>query len=85
MRARRLATVALMAGGLAFGTMAAPAMAAPAATTSAQAAPSWHFADYYQYRNDCTRTGFNAITNGGIVQDYKCELVGSRFALYLFY
>lgn len=84
MRARRLATAALMAGGLVFGAMAGPASAATTAA-SAQAAPSWHLAGYYQYKNDCNRTGFTAITNGGIVQAYRCDLEGSRFALYLYY
>ncbi|MET8047894.1 hypothetical protein ABZU75_09840 [Streptosporangium sp. NPDC005286] len=85
MRTRHLAAAALIAGGLAVGTMAGPAAAATTAAVSAQAAPSWHLAGHYQYRNDCNRTGFKAITNGGIVQAYRCDLEGSLFALYLYY
>ncbi|MFI7054387.1 hypothetical protein ACWDOR_36405 [Streptosporangium canum] len=83
MRTRRLATVALMAAGLVFGTMTASATAASAVT--APTAPSWHFAGYYDYNNECFRAGFKAITSGGIVQDFKCERVDSRVALHLFY
>ncbi|GAA2858336.1 hypothetical protein GCM10010517_16770 [Streptosporangium fragile] len=83
MRARRLVAAVLMAGGLVAGVTSGPAVAATA--TVAQADPSWHLAGYYQYRNECVRTGFQAITSGGIVQDFKCELAGNRFALYLFY
>ncbi|ACZ88127.1 hypothetical protein [Streptosporangium roseum] len=78
---RRLATVALMAAGLFFGTMTASA----SASTSATATPSWHLAGYYDYNDQCFRTGFKAITNGGIVQDFKCERVDTRVALYLLY
>ncbi|GAA3138363.1 hypothetical protein GCM10010466_31630 [Planomonospora alba] len=80
MRVRRTIATALTAGGLAFGAAALSATAASAQTT-----PSWHLAGYHQYNEQCFRTGFRAITSGGIVQDFKCELVGSRFALYLFY
>ncbi|MER5321059.1 hypothetical protein [Streptosporangium roseum] len=83
MGTRRLATVALMAAGLVFGTMTASATAASAVT--APAAPSWHLAGYYDYNDQCFRTGFKAITSGGIVQDFKCERVDSRVALYLLY
>ncbi|OUC95839.1 hypothetical protein CA984_17170 [Streptosporangium minutum] len=69
-----------MAAGLAFGSMTASASAATAA-----AVPSWHLAGYYQYNDQCFRTGFKAITNGGIVQDFKCERVDSLVALYLLY
>lgn len=69
-----------MAAGLAFGTMTASASA-----VTAPAAPSWHLAGYYDYNDQCFRIGFKAITNGGIVQDFKCERVGSRVALHLFY
>ncbi|MFI6456037.1 hypothetical protein ACIBF6_31295 [Streptosporangium amethystogenes] len=85
MKTRRLATAALIAGGLVFGTMVGPAAAAATTAASAQAAPSWHFSSYYQYKNDCIKTGFKAITNGGVVQDFRCDLEGSRFALYLYY
>ncbi|MDP9868145.1 MULTISPECIES: hypothetical protein [Streptosporangium] len=85
MRTRRLAAVALMAGGLAFSTVATSATAASAASPSAQATASWHLAGYYDYNDQCVRAGFKAITSGGIVQDFKCERVGSRVALHLFY
>ncbi|GGT26020.1 hypothetical protein ACIBIZ_11990 [Nonomuraea spiralis] len=81
MRLRRLTTAALVAGGLALGAVAGSAVPASAQ----QAAGSWHVAGYYQYRDQCTRAGFTALTSGGIVQDFKCELSGSRFALSLFY
>lgn len=79
MRIRRLTTAALVAGGLAFGGVAGSVVPAYAETGS------WHLAGYYQYRDQCVRAGFTAITSGGIVQDFKCEASGSRFALSLFY
>ncbi|MBO4270864.1 hypothetical protein [Microbispora triticiradicis] len=80
MRTRRLAAAALVAGGLAFGAVTGSATAA-----YAQTAEAWHLTGYYQYRDQCFRAGFQAITSGGIAQDFKCELAGSRYALYLYY
>ncbi|MEU8326376.1 hypothetical protein AB0C33_49105 [Nonomuraea sp. NPDC048881] len=89
MSIRRLTAAALVAGGLAFGAVtgsAMPASAMPASAVSASAVSgSWHLAGYYQYRDQCVRAGFSAVTSGGIVQDFRCEVSGSRFALSLFY
>ncbi|MFF0869769.1 hypothetical protein ACFYUV_49000 [Nonomuraea sp. NPDC003560] len=79
MSIRRLTAAALVAGGLAFGAVTGSAM--PASAVSG----SWHLAGYYQYRDQCVRAGFSAVTSGGIVQDFRCEVSGSRFALSLFY
>ncbi|MEU1728614.1 hypothetical protein ACNF49_29015 [Actinomadura sp. ATCC 39365] len=84
MSIRRLTAAALVAGGLAFGAVTGSAMPASAVSASASSG-SWHFAGYYQYRDQCVRAGFTAITSGGIVQDFRCEVSGSRFALSLFY
>ncbi|MER6582716.1 hypothetical protein [Nonomuraea sp. NPDC001023] len=89
MSTRRLTAAALVAGGLALGAVtgsAMPASAVSASTVSASAVSgSWHLAGYYQYRDQCVRAGFSAVTSGGIVQDFRCEVSGSRFALSLFY
>ncbi|MEV4375155.1 hypothetical protein AB0J71_49505 [Nonomuraea sp. NPDC049637] len=94
MSTRRLTAAALVAGGLALGAVtgsAMPASAVSASTVSASTVSasavsgSWHLAGYYQYRDQCVRAGFSAVTSGGIVQDFRCEVSGSRFALSLFY
>ncbi|MFI7423012.1 hypothetical protein [Nonomuraea sp. NPDC049684] len=99
MSIRRLTAAAVVAGGLAFGAVAgfampasavsAPPVSASAVSASAASASAdsgaWHFAGYYQYRDQCVRAGFSAVTSGGIVQDFRCEVSGSRFALSLFY
>ncbi|MFI7470079.1 hypothetical protein [Nonomuraea sp. NPDC049646] len=89
MSIRRLTAAAVVAGGLAFGAVAGFAMPASAVSASPVSASadsgSWHFAGYYQYRDQCVRAGFSAVTSGGIVQDFRCEVSGSRFALSLFY
>ncbi|MEV3986344.1 hypothetical protein ACIBK9_34080 [Nonomuraea sp. NPDC050227] len=84
MSIRRLTAAALVAGGLAFGAVTGSAMPASAVSASAVSG-SWHLAGYYQYRDQCVRAGFSAVTSGGIVQDFRCEVSGSRFALSLFY
>ncbi|MBG0816847.1 hypothetical protein [Planomonospora sp. ID82291] len=88
MKVRRTAAAVLAAGGLAIGAVSLSAPAASAASVadvSAQAAPSWHLAGSYPYKDQCVRTGFRAVTSGGIVQSFRCELAGSEFALYLYY
>ncbi|MER6513890.1 hypothetical protein ABT158_44235 [Nonomuraea sp. NPDC001636] len=79
MSIRRLTAAALVAGGLALGAVTGSAV--PASAVSG----SWHLTGYYQYRDQCVRAGFSAVTSGGIVQDFRCEVSGSRFALSLFY
>ncbi|GII04441.1 hypothetical protein [Planobispora takensis] len=79
MRTRRLAAVALVAGGLAFGAMTAPATAA-----SAQSAGSWWFAGQYTTSGGCSSAGVRALFNTNAL-DFQCRRTGSLFDLYLYH